>query len=110
MTLEEEDEYDLITSKLEFNPNRGRWLAKLPWIEDPKNLPYNRPYATAVLKSLKKRLKEHVHKDLYKAEIQRMLETGTARRVTQQELDTYSGPKYFLTHHPIWKLESKSTP
>ena len=110
MTLKEEEEYNLIISNLVFNPERGRWLAKLPWIEDPRHLPYNKPYANAVLKSLKKRLNKHIHKNLYSAEICRMLDAGTARRVTKQELETYKGPKHFLTHHPIWKLESKSTP
>ena len=110
MTLKEEEEYNLIISNIVFNPKRGRWLAKLPWIEDPANLPYNKPYAAAVLKSLKKRLNKHEHKNLYNAEIQRMLNAGTARRITKKELDSYKGPKYFLTHHPIWKLESKSTP
>ena len=110
MTLKEEEEYNLIISNIVFNPKRGRWLAKLPWIEDPKNLPYNKPYASAVLKSLKKRLNKHINKNLYSAEMQRMLDAGTARRVTKHELESYTGPKYFLTHHPIWKLESKSTP
>ena len=110
MTLKEEEEYNLINSQISFNPKRGRWLARLPWIEDPKNLPNNRRYAHAVLKSLKKRLDKHVHKNLYGAEINRMLNAGTARRITKQELESYTGPKYYLTHHPIWKLESKSTP
>lgn len=110
MTLKEEKEYNLIVSNIVFNPERGRWLAKLPWIEDPASLHYNKAYASAVLKSLQKRLDKHEHKNLYGAEIHRMLDAGTARRITNQELAAYKGPKYFLTHHPIWKLESKSTP
>ena len=39
-----------------------------------------------------------------------MLDAGTARKITKKELEAYTGPKYFLTHHPVWKLESKSTP
>ena len=39
-----------------------------------------------------------------------MIDTGVARKISKEELDSYKGPKYFLTHHPIWKPESKSTP
>ena len=111
MTIEDEDDYELICSKITFNQQRGRWEAAYPWKEDPSRLPYNKSVAMAVLKSLEKRLKGVEHQgELYCKEMRRMSDSGVAREISNEELESYKGTKYFLTHHPIWKPESKSTP
>ena len=111
MTIKEEREYEMIKANLTLNEETGRWQAGYPWIRDPAELPYNKAFATAVLYSLEKQLaKNSMQKDLYCKELKRMINSGVARRITKDELESYSGPKYFLAHHPVWNFESKSTP
>ena len=39
-----------------------------------------------------------------------LIERGVARKVRKEELEAYTGPKFFITHHAVMKPDSKSTP
>ena len=41
MTIKEEHEIRLIEEGLSFDSDSNRWVAKYPWIKNPKELPYN---------------------------------------------------------------------
>ena len=55
---ENEEEYQLIESGLQFDVARGRWSAAYPWLKPPEQLPNNRCVALATLKSTEKWLAE----------------------------------------------------
>ena len=59
MTMKDEMEYQMIDQGLKFNEERGRWVAKYPWIRPPDELPDNRKVALAILRSLERRLKRN---------------------------------------------------
>ena len=64
-----------------------------------------------LLKSTEKRLlKNKEHAKLYAEQIQDMLDRGVARKLTQEELDRYSGPVHYLSHHDVLRVDSNSTP
>ena len=46
----------------------------------------------------------------YSAQIVDMLDRKAAREVTEEELQSFGGQKYFLTHLAVPKPDSKSTP
>ena len=58
MTVVEEQEKELMESKLSYQPEKGRFITESPWIREPSELPEeeSRNYAAAVLKSTEKRL------------------------------------------------------
>ena len=88
MTLLEEKEFEIIKSGLEFNVSKGRYEANYPWIVDPKNLPYNRGFALALLKSTEKRMsRDSLHAETYKKQIEDMIDRNVARKVTERELE-----------------------
>ena len=102
MTLKDEKEYDLIERGLHFNSAEGRWCAKYPWLKSPEQLPYNRCMALGMLKSLERRLhRDKKHAQLYAEQVQDMLDRKVARRITEEELAKYDGPKYFLPHFEV---------
>ena len=110
MSIQEEKEYESMKSNIIFNPARGRWLAKYPWIRDPKELQDNRRVAFAVLKATERKLKANrEYADMYSKQMKDMLDRKAARKVTEEELRRYPGPKFYLAHHGVLKLESKST-
>ena len=48
--------------------------------------------------------------EMYFLQIQDMVERGIAQKLTQDEIDSYKGPVFYLSHHEILKPDSKSTP
>ena len=111
MSLKDEAEFKMIEEKISFNVKTGRWLAEYPWIKKPSELSNNRRIAVAKLCSTEKRLlKNPDYMSVYADQIQDMLDRKVARQVTQEELEAYDGPTFYLAHHAVRKPESKSTP
>lgn len=108
-TLKEERELKLIEEGLSHNGDH--WVAQYPWVRDPRELPDNREVALKMLKDTEKRLqRDGSHLQMYKEQINDMLQRGVARKLTQTELDEYDGPVHYLSHHAVLKPESASTP
>ncbi|KAJ8032137.1 hypothetical protein HOLleu_25575 [Holothuria leucospilota] len=109
LTLQEERELHLIENNM--TRTEGRWVAKYPWIKDPKELPDNRQVAVATLKSLEKRLGRDPEKaKAYDLQIDDMLQRGVAREIGEEELLEYKGPVHYIAHHAVEKPDSESTP
>ena len=113
MTVVEEEQYELMKSKLNYQIEKGRFITGTPWIRDPSELPEkeSKRYAMAVLRSTEKRLlKNKDYAKLYQKQIEDLLKRKVSRKVSEQELREWKGPKFFITHHSILKPESESTP
>ena len=112
MTLAEEKEYNQMKENIIFNPATGRYCTKYPWTDDRKKLVYNETMAFAVMRSTEKQLKRkgEEYSAMYTAQIYDMLDRKASRRVTPNELKSYEGQKYFITHLMVEKQESKTTP
>ncbi|KAJ8019238.1 hypothetical protein HOLleu_42307 [Holothuria leucospilota] len=109
LTLQEERELHQIENNM--TRTEGRWVAKYPWIKDPKDLPDNRQVAVATLKSLEKRLGGDPEKaKAYDLQIDDMLQRGVAREIGEEELLEYKGPVHYIAHHAVEKPDSESTP
>jgi hypothetical protein len=110
MTLIEEKELKLIKKGLTFDSESGRWIAKYPWIKEPSTLPENRYVAYATLKSTERRIKKNpLHEETYQRQIDDMLERRVAREVSGNELKSYKGPKFYISHHDVLRPDSHST-
>ena len=107
-TLKEERELRLIEEGLEHKDDH--WVAQYPWIRDPNQLPDNKEFALRRLKAIEKRLKEDEAQFKKYAEQIDMISRGVARKLTRKELDEYTGPVHYLSHHEVIKPESTSTP
>ena len=108
-TLQQERELALIEEGLTLQEDK--WTSRYPWIRHPKELPNNYTAAFAMLKSTERRLKKSAsHMELYKQQIQDMLDRGVAKIIRRDELQSYDGPIYYLSHHEVMKPDSLSTP
>ena len=108
-TLKQERELALIEEGLALQDDK--WTARYPWIRHPDELPNNYTAAFAMLKSTERRLKKNAsHMELYKQQIQDMLDRGVAEKIRRDELQFYEGPIYYLSHHEVMKPDSISTP
>ena len=92
-------------------PKKKKWQASYPWIKDPRQLPDNRCAAFYTLKAMGKHLSLNPeHATLYKHQIDNMFACGVARKISIEEMSSYDGPFYYISHHAVLKSESKCTP
>jgi hypothetical protein len=111
MSLKEEKEYQLIEKGINFDKDKGRWIASYPWIKPPDELPNNRSVALAILRSTEKRLaRDKGHAKVYSLQIQDMVDRNAARKVSDEELARYTGPKFYISHFEVLNHKSRSTP
>lgn len=47
---------------------------------------------------------------MYHKQIESKIERGVARKLTKEEIEDYNGPVFYISHHEVLKLESKTTP
>ena len=108
-SIKEIRELKLIKTRLKYKENC--WEENLPWIRDPRELPNNKFVVTSILKSTERRLlKEETMANAYKEQMKDMFTRGVARKLSKEELEKYTGPIHYITHHEVLKTGSQSTP
>ena len=111
-TIRDERELTLIDRGLTHDNESNTWMASYPWIRNPYDLKNNYANAKARLESLEKRLwrngQEYVAQ--YCSQIKDMIDREVARKLTREEIESYTGPVYYLPHHEVQKPDSKTTP
>ncbi|XP_063952061.1 uncharacterized protein LOC135153433 [Lytechinus pictus] len=91
---------------------KGRqWLVPYPWQRNPKELPDNKVLVEKMLCATEKRLlKDAEHAKAYDDQIKEMVRMGFARKMTNEEMESYEGPVHYIPHHAVLRPEKKSTP
>ena len=79
------------------------------WTPDVLKLKENIGQAITVQRSVERRLIKKGELDLYNQELQKALDTGVLVRLGPKDLE-YPGPVSYVTHHPVYKQGSKTTP
>ena len=111
MPLKDEQKYNLIERNLVYDHTEKKWRTSYPWIREPKLLPNNRCIAVATVKPTETLLSRNKnHAQLYRRQINDMIERNVVPKVSAEELRQYKGPKYYIAHHAVMKPESKTTP
>ncbi|CAL9701094.1 unnamed protein product [Knipowitschia caucasica] len=116
MTLGEERELEKIKECLTYvqadkHSDSPHWDAAYPWKGDPATLPDNRHAVKATFLNTEKRLeKEPKWKAAYKEQIRDMISRGAATELTEEELASWTGPKWYISHLVAPNPHSSSTP
>ena len=110
-SFREEQELNLIRSNLKYDEDKEHWSTTYPWILDPSQLQNNFSTAFATLKSTELTLsKDKTWAKLYAEQIQDMLDRNVARKLSAEEVSSWSGPKFYISHLAVCNPKSKSTP
>ena len=110
-SFKEEQELKLIQGNLEYDGVKQCWVTSYPWLVDPGTLPNNYSSALATLKSTKRTLsKDERWAETYQKQMEDMAERGVARKLSQKELQEWSGPKFYISHLAVVNTRSHSTP
>ncbi|XP_036068500.1 uncharacterized protein LOC112152419 [Oryzias melastigma] len=116
MSLVEEKELEIIKQGLTYvtsdcHSNSPHWDATYPWTVDPSCLPNNRKGVEQTFLRTEKQLnKQPEWKATYTTQIHEMVKRGAAKQLTQEDLNTWKGPVWYVSHLVAPKPNSMSTP
>ena len=106
-TLKDQAGLDLIKAKTKLI--NGEIWCDYPFTRDPACLPNNRTAAVRVAEKVWKDLQKDNMLEKYHEQVQQLLDRNTAVKLSKQEMEEYSGPAQYISHHGVCK-ESVSTP
>lgn len=111
-SFREQQELEIIQNNLQYDKERQAWITTYPWISDPKLLPDNYKAVLATLRNTEKTLlkRGEAWTKIYSDQIADMEERGAARRLSSDELQSWRGPKFYISHLAVENAKSASTP
>ena len=110
-SFREEQELKEIRENLKYDEEKECWTTSYPWLVDPSQLPDNYQAAFATLRSTEKRLQsDESWKQKYSEQIKDMADRGVARKLTKEEISSWKGPVFYLSHLAVENPKSTSTP
>lgn len=116
MTLGEERDLEKIKECLTYvqadkHCGTPHWDAAYPWKGDPVTLPDNRRAVEATFLNTEKRLgKEPEWKAAYREQIHEMVSRGAAAKLTKDEINSWKGPTWYISHLVAPNPHSATTP
>ena len=108
MTVREAAELALVESCIKFDPEEKTVKFSYPYIKDISRLQNNYLQVVAMEAGVEKRLHKWGRRTEYDDEMQGYLERGAFVKLTQQEIDEWTGPVNYISHHGVVK-ETSST-
>ena len=79
-------------------------------LRDVLKLTDNKTQAIGFQKSVEKKLKKDNNLDIYNKALKRAIDKGYIVKLGKSDIQEYSGPVSYVTHFPVYKPGSKSTP
>ena len=120
MTLKDEREYELFSSKLQYdvegteNDPGPYWRASYPWLLPREDLIDNKPAVLGVMNATARKLsKNPAWRNIYEAQLKDLVARGFAREVSEEEIKAWEkkgGKIYFMAHQMALNPASRSTP
>ena len=84
----------------------NRLLVPYPWKKDPKQVRDNRYQEVKRLESTERRLIKHPeHTTAYDKQMTEMNDMNYSRKLSEEELNNYKGPVYYVSHHEVLRPE-----
>lgn len=116
LTLAEEREMEMVKDGLTYvngdhHSPEPHWHAKYPWTEDPASLPNNKKAVEATFLRTEKQLaKEPEWKTAYTSQVHEMVNRKAAVKLSQEVLQSWTGPVWYISHLIAPNPHSVSTP
>ena len=100
----------MIKKGIQLDKDRKELNIQYPFVKNPSCLTDNRSTALKIASRMEARLRKEGQLAAYRMEFQKFLQRGAVREVSIEELSKYEGPKSYISHHPVYKSDSGSTP
>ena len=105
ISCQEEEEFRLIDKGVTVKD--GKTKLTFPFIKNPNVLSNNRVPMLRRSQKLEQNLQKRGLLENYNTEFNKFLERNVISEVSQEELDSYGGPKNYISHHGVlqpWKI------
>ena len=110
-SFKEEQELKLIQENLEYDEVNQCWITSYPWLVDPQSLPDNYHTALATLERTERTLKKDDQwAKTYKSQMDDMVDRCVARKLSSEEIKSWTGPVFYISHLAVVNPHSNSTP
>ena len=92
------------------NEDENKIHVQYLFTEDVLRLTDNKGQAIGYQRSVERKLIKKGEIDQYNEELRSSLNKGYLKKLENDDLQEYKGPISYVGHHPVYKLESKTTP
>lgn len=107
----EQYELEVIRNNLKFDEEKKRWVTTYPYKKLPVEIRDNKEQALKFLHRTERRLEKNpVVSQQYCQQFDDLCNRGAFKEIPDDELMSYKGPTFYITHHEVFKEESSSTP
>ena len=104
----EQKEFDIISKKLFYDEQNKRCCTELPWRYERSTLPRNKDVALKYLIATERNLfRDPEWAETYCAQIQDMVDRGSAVMLTRKEIDEWAGDYHYLPHLAVRQLKKR---
>ena len=104
----EQDELDMLRKSIKLE--NGKLLVSFPFLKNPESFPNNRHAALSMAQKQEARLLKKGLLDRYNEEFNKYLMRGGLVPISKQEMEEYSGPVNYISHHGVEQPASTTTP
>ena len=108
MSKEERTVLERVEKEMKLGPD-GKLVASYPWTPAAEKMVSNRGQALAVQQKIEARAVASGQFARLVEAVNVMIEAGTLRIISREELATYSGPVHYVTIFPVYKEDSVTT-
>jgi len=105
----ENEEYCVILNNLSYDVEAKKWTTKYPFVENPGVLQDNYGQAMACMKSLEKKLIKKKEIEEFNEVFMESVERGVFRKLSETEIEEWSGPVNYITTVVAYKEGPHST-
>ena len=109
LSFKEQQEYQIISENLKYDPPKKKWIAKYPLTEDPILISDTKTAASKMLESLEKRLQKAKLAEEYGGQIKDFINRGVISKMTDEEIKE-NPIGYVIPHNFVHKPGSATTP
>ena len=96
---------------IQYDAENSKVSVSYPWTHDVLKLSDNLNQAIKFQMSVERKLrKDKLMLDAYNRELRKFIDRGALIKLTQEEMDNYSGPVSYVSHHAVMKPGSVTTP
>ena len=110
LSQQEQYEYQVLESKLTYEPSSQTFIASYPFTSDPSILPDNKAQVIKIAQRLEHRLQNSQYLPAFNAAFDKMIQYGALRELTESEIALWDGPVHYVSLQHVINEESATTP
>ena len=110
LSQQEQYEYQVIESKVIYEPPTQSFVVNYPFTKDPSVLPNNQRQVTKIHQRLEKKLIRTNRLQDFNQEFDKMVTNGSLVELSPEEMDMWDGPVHYISLQDVINEDSETTP